>query len=197
MARNVRWQVPFMSLDNKAYRVDIYQENFDGTVEVLKGAITPFYTQEDDDDDVFLPIRTSSGYLTVIVENQSLVDQIIAHDEHDRYVELKDVTDANNDVCVWNGFLAPDQYSGTWDRPPYELQLPLLSPLEAAKSIRYTALQRQTSVGELLHYLFTSFITWHPEYVYIAVLDEAESSVGVPFLKAVLTAVKVVLDTAI
>ena len=187
MARNVRWQVPFMSLDNKAYRVDIYQENFDGTVEVLKGAITPFYTQEDDDEDVFLPIRTSSGYLTVIVENQSLVDEIIAHDEHDRYVELKDVTDANNEVRVWNGFLAPDQYSGTWDRPPYELQLPLLSPLEAAKSIRYTALERQTSVGELLHYLFTSYITWHPEYVYIAVLDEAESSVGVPFLKAVLT----------
>ena len=187
MARNVRWQVPFMSLDNKAYRVDIYQENFDGTVEVLKGAITPFYTQEDDDEDVFLPIRTSSGYLTVIVENQSLVDEIIAHDEHDRYVELKDVTDANNEVCVWNGFLAPDQYSGTWDRPPYELQLPLLSPLEAAKSIRYNALERQTSVGELLYYLFTSFITWHPEYVYIAVLDEAESSVGVPFLKAVLT----------
>lgn len=187
MARNVRWQVPFMSLDNKAYRVDIYQENFDGTVEILKGAITPFYTQEDDDEDVFLPIRTSSGYLTVIVENQSLVDEIIAHEEHDRYVELKDVTDANNPVCVWNGFLAPDQYSGTWDRPPYELQLPLLSPLAASIATRYTPLQHQTTVGRLLLYIFNSYIQCHPDYVYFAVLDEAESPVGVPFLKAILT----------
>ena len=187
MYRAVRWQVPFVSLDNKKYRVDIYQNGYIWEPEVLKGAATPFYTQEDDDEDAFLPIRTSSGYLSVIVENQSLVDEIIAHEEHDRYVELVDATDANNEVCVWNGFLAPDQYSGTWDRPPYELQLPLLSPLAACAGTRYTALQHQTQVGELIRYLFTSFVNCHPDYVYIAVLDNEETPTGVPFLKAVLT----------
>ena len=69
--REIRWQVPFAALDGKKYRVDIFDEGYVWEPEVLKGAATPFYTQEDDDEDVFLPIRTSSGYLTIIVENQS------------------------------------------------------------------------------------------------------------------------------
>lgn len=186
--REVRWQVPFVSLDNKKYRVDIYQEEYRGTAETLKGAVTPFYTQEDDDEDAFLPIRTSSGYLTIIVENQSLVDEIIAHDEHDRYVELVDATDALNEVCVWNGFVAPDQYSGTWDRTPYELQLPLLSPLEAAKATRYMPTSRMQNVATLLERLYGMYVETEPEYAWFAVLDESETPPAmVPFLSVVLT----------
>ena len=184
--REIRWQVPFAALDGKKYRVDIFSEGWVWEPEVLKGAATPFYTQEDDDEDVFLPIRTCSGYLTIIVENQSLVDQIIAHDEHDRYVELVDVTDANNEVCVWNGFLAPDQYSGTWDRPPYELQLPLLSPLEAAKATRFQPSESMVTVHSLLNTIFSNYVEVHPDYLWFAVLDEDTPDM-VPFLAAVLT----------
>lgn len=184
---HVKWQVPFVSLDNKKYRVDIYEELYTGDPIVLKGGANPFYTQEDDDEDAFLPIRTSSGYLTIIVENMQLIDDILPNDYHDRYVELMDVTDELNEVCVWNGFVAPDQYSGNWDKTPFELQLPLVSPLESVRGIRYNAVQRQLTVGELLHNLFTSYIYWYYDYVYIAVLDDAESPVGVPFLNSVLT----------
>lgn len=177
-----------MSLDNKAYRVDIYQENYSGNVEVLKGAATPFYTQEDDDDDVFSPIRTSSGYLTVIVENLQLIDDILPNDDHDRYVELVDVTNSLQPKRVWNGFIAPDLYSGTWDRVPFELQLPLLSPLEAAKGTRFVPTERMVEVRDILHTLFLRYIDVQPNYFYIAKLDDGDTTPSrCPFLDATLT----------
>lgn len=186
MARAVKWQVPFMSLDNKKYRVDIYQENYSGQVEILNGAATPFYTQEDDDEDAFLPIRTSSGYLTVIVENMQLIDDILPNDVHDRYVELVDATDSLNEKCVWNGFLAPDQYSGTWDRVPFSLELPLLSPLEAAKATRFVPTESMTTVHQLLNRIFTTYVDVHPDNLWFAVLDD-DTPAMIPFLSAVLT----------
>lgn len=186
MARVCRWQVPFMSLDNKKYRVDIYQENYSGNVEVLKGGANPFYTQEDDDEDAFFPIRTSSGYLTVIVENMQLIDDILPNDDHDRYVELIDETDTLNEVCVWNGFLAPDQYSGMWDKTPFELQLPLLSPLAAARGTRFTPTESMTTIHQMLGRIFTNYIEVHPDHFWFAVLDEDTPSM-VPFLATVLT----------
>lgn len=183
--REVRWQVPFAALDGKKYRVDIFSEGWAWEPEVLKGGANPFYTQEDDDDDVFSPIRTSSGYLTVIVENLQLIDDILPDDDHDRYVELVDVTDELNEVCVWNGYMAPDQYSGTWDKTPFELQLPLLSPLEASRGTRFMPLERMMNVSELLTRIFSQYIECHPDYFMFAVLDDGSPDM-VPFLSAVL-----------
>lgn len=183
--REVRWQVPFVSRDNKKYRVDIYSEGWVWEPVVLKGGANPFYTQEDDDDDVFMPIRTSSGYLTVIVEDMQLIDEILPNDDHDRYVELIDETDTLNEVCVWNGFLAPDQYSGMWDKTPFELQLPLLSPLAAARGTRFMPLERMMNVYELLTRIFNQYIECHPDYFMFAVLDDGSPDM-VPFLSAVL-----------
>ena len=184
--RAARWQVPFVSLDGKNYRVDIYEDGYIREPEVLKGGATPFYTQEDDDEDAFLPIRTSSGYLTVIVENMQLIDDILPNDVHDRYVELIDATDENNEVCVWNGFLAPDQYSGTWDKTPFELELPLLSPLAAARGTRFVPSESMTTVYQLLNKIFTNYVEVQPDNLWFAVLDEDTPNM-VPFLSAVLT----------
>lgn len=183
--REVRWQVPFAALDGKKYRVDIYSEGWVWEPVVLKGGANPFYTQEDDDDDVFMPIRTSSGYLTVICENMELIDEILPNDDHDRYVELMDVTDELNEVCVWNGFIAPDQYSGTWDKTPFEFQLPLLSPLAASRGTRFMPLERMMNVYELLTRIFNQYIECHPDYFMFAVLDDGSPDM-VPFLSAVL-----------
>ena len=185
MARVVRWQVPFMSLDNKAYRVDIYQENYSGQVEVLKGAANPFFTQEDDDEDAFSPIRTSSGYLTVIVENMQLIDDILPNDDHDRYVELVNVTNSLQPKRVWNGFIAPDLYSGTWDRVPFELQLPLLSPLAAARGTRFVPTERARMCYWLIKDIFRD-VEVAPTYLWFAKLDYGNPAM-VPFLSAILS----------
>ena len=37
----------------------------------LKGAAQPFVTQEDDDEDMFTPIRTQSGYLRIVDDGKA------------------------------------------------------------------------------------------------------------------------------
>ena len=75
--RSVHWRVPFMALDGTPYQVDIYEEGYQGSVIVLKGGAQPFITQETEDEDAFLPLRTSSGYITIVCEDAALVDAIL------------------------------------------------------------------------------------------------------------------------
>ncbi len=60
MAWNIHWQCCFQSLGGTQYAVNIYEQDYDGSIVQLIGSDKPFVTQEDDDDDVFTPIRTQT-----------------------------------------------------------------------------------------------------------------------------------------
>ena len=128
--RSVHWRIPFMALDDTPYQINIYEEGYQGSVVVLKGGAQPFITQETEDEDAFLPLRTSSGYITIVCEDAALVDAILPNEVHDRYVELVDVTPNANKV-VWNGYILPEEFSNDWNTTPFELQLPVASPIAA------------------------------------------------------------------
>ena len=186
--------MPFAALDGKKYRVDIFSEGWVWEPVVLKGGANPFYTQEDDDEDAFYPIRTSSGYLTVIVEDMQLIDDLIPNDDHDRYVELLDITNELQPVRAWNGFIAPDEYSGMWDKTPFELSLPLLSPLASARSTRFNPTEIFRECHYLIKSIFNSYLEVAPTYLWFAKLDEDTPGIDpiyseppptmVPFLSA-------------
>ena len=178
--RNVHWIVRFRSLGNTAYRVDIFEEDYEGEPVVLLGGAQPFVTQEDNDSDLFLPVRTSSGYLNIIVEDYALVDSIVANDTHDRYVEL---IDESANKCVWNGYLSPVEYSGEWNRPPFEISLPLLSPIAAASETTYQPLNRCCTISEVLQHIFEDYLWVSPKNILFPVFTENEVD-AVPFLKA-------------
>lgn len=169
MARNVHWTMRFRSLDDIAYRVDIFEEDYEGQPVVLLGGAQPFVTQETDDDDFFLPLRTSSGYLTLVIEDASVVDDILPQRMTDRYLEL---TDENSGKKEWIGYISPAQYSNVWDTTPYELQLPVLSPLAALGTMEYRPLGRWACVGEVLKNIFENHLGFLPEYVAIQILDD-------------------------
>ena len=69
MAFQVFYKILFKSLrSGTVYTVNIYK---DGTLPsgyplTLKGAAQPFVTEEDNDEDMFMPIRTQSGYLNIV-----------------------------------------------------------------------------------------------------------------------------------
>ncbi len=50
MAKNIRWQIPFVSIGGTHYRIDIYDEGTFTPV-TLTGGTNPFTTSEDDSDD--------------------------------------------------------------------------------------------------------------------------------------------------
>jgi len=160
--RGIHWQIPFKALDGTSYQVNIYEEGYDGNVVVLKGGAQPFVTEESDDTDAFLPIRSSSGYISVICENAELVNQILPVNVHDRYVELYNVTAQKT---VWNGYILPSEFSGEWNVTPYELQLPVASPIAACQDLKYEGFLKVVSIGDVLEKILYDQMKVAPSFI--------------------------------
>lgn len=142
MAKNIRWQIPFVSIQGIHYRVDIYDEQ-DGSwsgVTQLLGGPTPFVTNEDASDDFFCPVRTQTGTLQVCTLLPNTTDQYITLDELlpasniSRPVRL--INRDNSDAIEWQGFLSCEAYSQDYTGIPQILDLPLISVLEAMASVQ-------------------------------------------------------------
>lgn len=145
MSKQVRWQIPFVSRLGTAYRVDIYDEGYTGSPVQLIGGTSPFVTDEDDSDDYFAPIRVQTGTLTVCT-----------HDEDGNVlITLDDILPANNiarpvrlwrllgggaaGVLEWQGFLSCEAYDQDYTDIPQHLQLPVISVLEAMRSVELSS----------------------------------------------------------
>lgn len=64
----IHWKIPFKSLRTQTtYTVNVYDASFSGTAVTLKGAAQPFVTEEDADEDMFMPVRTQTGYLLSLI----------------------------------------------------------------------------------------------------------------------------------
>ena len=138
MAKNIRWQIPFESIQGVQYRVDIYDEGEFTPVELTAGP-TPFVTKEDSSDDVFHPVRSQTGTLQVCTLLPNTTDQYITLDELlpenniARPVRLINL-DTIPATIEWQGFLSCEAYSQDYTGVPQILDLPLISALEAMKS---------------------------------------------------------------
>ena len=125
----VRWQIPFKSLrTGEIYTVNIHDANYTGSPVTLKGGAEPFSTQEDDDDDLFTPIRTQSGYIRI-------VDDGFAADGSTPYnwKDLLPLTDTDRPVTltnaggtiVWQGFMQAQNFGGVLYGNPQEREYPV------------------------------------------------------------------------
>ena len=99
----IHWKIPFKSLrTGTVYMVNVYDANFSGTAVTLKGGADPFTTDENDDDDVFTPARTQSGYLRIVDDGRDAngnvlsaansVDALLPSTDTDRPVTLTSVS---------------------------------------------------------------------------------------------------------
>ena len=131
----IRWKIRFKSLTGTSYEADIYDNDFSGTATELTGGAQPFVTRELDDEDIYTPIRTQSGYLRFIVENATIVSQIQPIKATDRPVVL---WHSGASRAEWVGFLRPEQYSQPWEPAPYEIEIPLMSVMEAMQGVEFT-----------------------------------------------------------
>ena len=144
----IHWQIQFRSLhSNTLYKVNIYDSNYSGSTPVqLTAAASPFVTQEDDDDDFYIPIRNQSGYLRFIVEDANIVRQIMPTTATDRPVTLTHGYDVD-----WMGFLSCEQYSQPWTPTPYEIEIPVVGIMEAMQGVMFTQAEGFTSLLSLIN----------------------------------------------
>ena len=142
----VRWKIPFVSLTDKSYSVDIYDNNYSDEPTTLIGGSSPFITNEDDNNDYYTPIRTQSGYIRFIVTNQSIVYDMMPVASTDRPVVLR-----QGGTIRWMGFLKCEQYSQDWDRTPYEIEMPVISVMLAMQGVMFTQDEGYTSLRSLIN----------------------------------------------
>ena len=141
MSKQVRWQIPFVSRLGTAYRVDIYDEGYTGSPVQLIGGTSPFVTDESDSDDYFAPIRVQTGTLTVCTHDEDgnvliTLDDILPASNISRPVYLVNV---GTGAVEWQGFLSCEAYSQDYTSIPQHLQLPVISVLEAMRSVELSS----------------------------------------------------------
>ena len=125
----IHWQIKFRSLRaNELYTVSIYDDRYQGDPVQLTPGASPFETEEEKDDFFFTPVRTQSGYLTIVDDGYDndgnafdWTDLIPAHAK-DRKVVL---TDSSN-VIRWMGYIQPQTFSGKLFNPSQERSFPLI-----------------------------------------------------------------------
>jgi len=138
MAKNIRWQIPFVSdIDKTKYRIDIYDEGTFTPVQ-LAGGPTPFVTNENNDTDFFAPVRSQTGTIqvcTAIPGGGTLsLNDILPANNIARPVRLVSIS-GSTETIEWQGFLSCEAYSQDYIGIPQVLDIPVISVLEAMDSV--------------------------------------------------------------
>lgn len=154
MAWNARWTLSFDSRTGKQCVVTISEQGYVGNVTALTGGAVPFETQEDDDDDIFMPIRGQSGYIRIVTDDSTLLDSIVPPNELAHLVTLT----VDGDVA-WRGFQETEMFEQEWYEDNHEVELPVRSLLASLESTHLGNDKRygMHSLGELFYDLFNTF----------------------------------------
>lgn len=150
------WKVPFRSIKNVSYEVRIWDgSSYDANNAVtLIGAEEPFTTQEDNDSDIFTPIRIQTGYIRIVAESTDLLNDLMPTDAMDKKVILYDVT---NSAIRWAGYIQPQDFSQSWESAPYEIELPVMNSFEVMKTqnVFWKGLSGLTyNIAKMIYYAF-------------------------------------------
>ena len=143
-----------------------YSQNFislDGTTYTLNiGGVTPatspklssepIETQEDADTDMFMPVRTQSGYVRMMAEDNTTWRQFIPSS-----ATAMPVTLYQGSTIRWQGYVQTGTYGTTYPAIYNEFELPLICGLSALDSfdVEVTGPADMVTLGQLLYYIFS------------------------------------------
>ena len=154
----IHWQVKFKTLrGGKVLTASVYDNLYSGDPIQLNGGAEPFTTEEDNDDDPFKAVRQQTGSLR-IVDDGYAADGVTAFNwrdlqprsDHDRPIILRD----ENDNILWQGFLQPQNFSGTLYQKTQEREFPVQCALSILGSqFPNTTDQGIVNFAYLLNYL--------------------------------------------
>ena len=173
MAWYKKYEIPFQSRLEDQYIVYIYEQTA-GQLTTLTGSDVPFETQENDDDDIFTPIRKQTGYLRVIDETQdgSLLETLMPQNNTQKLVRLYNGAYVNgtfNDAnLVWQGFLCAEAFTQSWDKQKKVIEFPVKSLIDALSDVSISSSDAAS----------TKNIAWYINQAFTA-LGETPSRVNV------------------
>lgn len=123
--------------------VYIYEQTT-GTMVTLTGAANPFETRENENDNIFTPIRYQTGHLRVIDETAdgSLMETLMPTNNTQKLVCLytgtwnSDFTEFADGELKWRGFLCAEAFTQPWDNQKKMIEFPVKSILAAFEDIQ-------------------------------------------------------------
>lgn len=144
MAKNIKYQIPFGS-KNTDYRIDIYAEYSGDTIKLIAGD-TPIVTSGTNSENIETALRPSTG--TIQVCTKLPADSAVTMGKE--FITIEDILPSNNTSCPlvlshrvgnnwvvdWQGFLSCEVYDQNYIGTPQNLELPIISVLEAMDSVK-------------------------------------------------------------
>ena len=116
-----QYEIPFKTHDGRLATVSVYSDSWSTMPIDLQGAGEPFTTSLDDSDDLFTPVRRSTGYLRIV--DDGTLSGIIPTGAKEKRVTL-DI----DGTLMWQGWLKAESYKSAWDYLP-TLEIPIQSGL--------------------------------------------------------------------
>lgn len=137
----------------KSLKDTLYTVTIDNVTASLPLAANPIDTQEDDEKDMFKPVRTQSGYIRMVNTDNTSWKQFIPNGVLDKPVTL-----TTGGVVVWKGYVQTGTYGMTYPAQFEEFELPLICPLAALDSLEVPAapqnISQTATIGQLLGFIF-------------------------------------------
>ena len=114
-------------------------------------AANPIITEEDADTDMFIPVRTQSGYIRMLSMDATTWRNFIPTSATNKPVKL-----TTNNTVVWQGYLQTGTYGMAFPATYENIELPLVDMLGVLDSfdVDVTGQPEMLTIGELLAYIF-------------------------------------------
>lgn len=127
----VRWSIAFKTLSGHDGLVKVYDSNYSGDPIAVEPAVNAFSTTCQEQD-LFQPVITDSGYLRVIDNGiaAQYVEDIHPLGALDRPVEYY-----QDNVLKWRGYISPESFSMNWEPAPRVVEFPLVGVLNVLESV--------------------------------------------------------------
>ena len=139
----------FVSLDGTTFTL-----NIGGVTPVTSPKLSsePIETQEDADTDMFMPVRTQSGYVRMMAEDNTTWRAFIPSS-----ATAMPVTLYQGSTIRWQGYVQTGTYGTTYPAIYNEFELPLICGLSALDSfdVEVTGPADMVTLGQLLYYIFS------------------------------------------
>ena len=155
MARSIKWNIPFKSLNGTSCNIYIYVEGYSGSIIELSpnnvnapgyAAANPIDWQESDDESLLKVYRYKTGYIRLVEKTNGSLSELYPATNTDYYIQFY-----YGSTLMFTGYIQAQSFENDFVAAPREISLPIISPLGVGEGIRMqTVTPGNYTIGALL-----------------------------------------------
>ncbi|MCR8874302.1 hypothetical protein [Phocaeicola barnesiae] len=130
MSYGLAYTLPFKSVDEKDYVVEVEREGYSGNSKELKGQLSPFVVTIEADDFIYAQTRFSTATMSIF--GGDYLQDLFSTD-----YRMHRVTLYENEKVVWCGFIKPEIYTQDFRNIKFELDLECMSAMSVLEYVDY------------------------------------------------------------